>query len=344
MKLKRFCAWLLCFWEAFFCCFVVNAQNPASPSSNTELVECNGYYFAISTEETSAHQVVKHYDRSTENTRNTKTARSPDLSETEALLLAMGWDQQMVDNLTYEALQEYATCEQITTTVSYARISEQGDAEYISQQEALSEAATYVERPEEVSKVTNKTYIRLTHTATYFGNALYRFSTDAVWLTMPLWQQPDSIGSCASQIAIDNDTRAGQIIYVKEYTNNITGEAYTQTFTQDITQFKNAINGNWYGSVGIFSFPYCGVYDDITVACISLRAHYEFKAYVYQPELAANFNSVGTYWHTEGFHGLNTSISISFGFDDIVSATIGFDPQIDNDPISAELLIHYTPD
>ena len=186
---------------------------------------------------------------------------------------------------------------------------------------------------EEVSEITTTSYMKLTHTVAYYGDALYGFSTDAIWLTMPYWQQTDSIGSCAPTLAIDNDTRSGQITYVKKYSNSTTGETYTQTYSQDITRFKNAQNGDWYGSVGIFTFPYGGVYDDTTVTCISLRAHYEFETY---------FNSVGTYCHRRGFNVADPSISISLG--NVVSATIGFGSLLADDNISAELLLHYIPD
>ena len=126
---------------------------------------------------------------------------------------------------------------------------------YISEQEALSEVAVLSAQSEEVSEITTTSYMKLTHTVAYYGDALYGFSTDAIWLTMPYWQQTDSIGSCAPTLAIDNDTRSGQITYVKKYSNSTTGETYTQTYSQDITRFKMLKTEIGMARLGSLLFP-----------------------------------------------------------------------------------------
>lgn len=342
MKLKRLGTAALFLIEVFCYCFAVNAQNLTSPSINTELVESNGYHFAISTEETSAHQVVRHYTRSAANTTNSRTACSADLAETEALLLAMGWDQQMVDDLTYKDLQEYATCEQITTTVSYIRNTAQGEAEYISEQEALFESAAYATRPEEVSEVTYTSYMRLTHTVTYYGDALYRFSTDAIWMTMPLYRLKDSIGSCAPILAIVPGSAKGEYTYNYTFIGIFPSTEYKERVTGAVTPIDSQPNGDWYGSAGTFTLPKDASSEYGVATCSDFRVHYEFKAYLRFPLQETYFNTVGTYCHTKIAPALSPSISIEFGGN--VSASIGFSLATQQDRTSAEILLHYIPE
>ena len=319
---------------------VVNAYHSPSSADQDDTVESNGYTFHIETEETADHQVIRSYTLADEDHPTARSVQADTADRTKALLLAMGWDQEMVDSLSPEDLQDYASCKQITTTVSYIKENAQGDMENISEHEAISGAAAQNERPNEYSEVTYTSYMRLTHTVTYYGNAYYRFSADAIWLTMPVWRLQDSIGSCAPTLAIDNSTRSGYVKYDVICTDNGT-VVMDETVTTGMTSIQNAINGDWYGSAGVFDMPADIISSYVLTLYSNLRAHYEFKAYLRYPEFETNFNSVATYCHRQILPVISPSISIDFNGD--AAASIGLSFESSNDYTSAELLLHYTP-
>lgn len=183
--------------------------------------------------------------------------------------------------------------------------------------------------------------MRLTHTVTYYGNAYYRFSADAIWLTMPAWRLQDSIGSCAPTLAIDNATRSGYVKYDVLCTDNGT-VVMDETVTTGMTSIQNAINGDWYGSAGVFDMPADIISSYVVTLYSDLRAHYEFKAYLRHPELETNFNSVATYCHRQLWPVVSPSITINF--DGTATASIGLALESSNDYTSAEILHQYIPD
>lgn len=202
--------------------------------------------------------------------------------------------------------------------------------------------ATLSTAPEENYEITTTSYMRFVHTVTYYGNALYRFSSDARWITMPYFRLTDSIGSCAPTLAIENSSRKGQISYDVIVDNTATGLHTETTETLEITNMKNAQTGDWYGSAGLFNMP--NDFNDKyhSEEYTNFRAHYEFKAYLRYPTLETNFNSTGTYCHIQV--GISIDPSITITTKGVESASIGISAVIIDDRISAELLIQYTPD
>ena len=325
---------------------VVNAYHSPSPADQDDTVESNGYIFHIQTEETSNHQVIRSYTLTDEDHPTARSVPTDTADRTKALLLAMGWDQEMVDSLSPDDLQDYASCEQITTTVSYVKENAQGDITYISEQEAISGSTALSERPEEVSDVTYTSYMRLTHTVTHYGEAYYRFATDAYWMTMPLNRLKDAIGSCAPTLAIDSSSRYGYYTCNREYYDFLLGDSFEDTITGTLTPVTGTPNGDWYGSAATFSLPRDVVADPsygeyITALYSDLRVHYEYKAYLRYSDQETNFNSVGTYSHAKIAPAFSPSISIDLGGG--VSASIGLSAGISQDRVSVELLLHYVP-
>ncbi len=109
-----------------------------------------------------------------------------------------------------------------------------------------------------------------------------------------------------------------------------------------ITNKKNAVNGNWYGSAGIFNLPNDpGGSGGTSVMHTDLKAYYEYQGHVSEPNTESYFNTVGTYSHAT--IGLSVSPSISIDTSGSASASIGLSIFADTDTRNAEREIHYIP-
>lgn len=177
----------------------------------------------------------------------------------------------------------------------------------------------------------------VTHTVSAASGSLgrYYFSASAQWHTMPFWRFEDSVGSCAQNIAIDPGTQGGYYSY--HYSMGSSAATSSGNAQYNITEYQNVINGNWYGSAGLFSIPVDYSGGGTTYICTNLFATYHFYAYVSQPTLPSYFNSVGSYDHRELSIGWN-DISINIGGE--VSASIGLSPAFGHTRRSAEVIIY----
>lgn len=325
-------------------------------SCHNIVVEEGGYVILLSEQVNANYQTIRTF-------RHSKTMTGVDGDvlndagegmEFEALLTALGWEKEFIDGLSPETRATYAEAQEIVTTVSYIKDDGQGNMSYLSEEAALREVALKevaiqraasmgITAASDVSESFEDSYMRVVHTAVHKGSGRYLFSTMATWLTMPTFRLKDAIGSCAPTLAIDNNTRSGWYSY-RAVTNIFpTGEHTDGIIKNSITNVQNAINGDWYGSAGVFQLPnnYADQYSSATYT--ELRAYYEFEAELRYRDLATSFNSIGTYAHKRISVGIEPSVSISFDGKPSASISLGVSLTSPEDRRSAELLIHYDP-
>lgn len=159
---------------------------------------------------------------------------------------------------------------------------------------------------------------------------------------MPFFRGYDSIGSCAMNGTVTPNTSSGKYWYKTKLINagNITT---TNSGDITITDRSNEIEGNWYGSVGVFKLPKdtADPNTGISIMHTDLGAYYEYKGHVSQPKVESYFNTVGSYTHTTVSLGFSPSVSIDTSGS--ASASIGIEPGINKDIRNAEREIHYVP-
>lgn len=266
-------------------------------------------------------------------------------AETKKLLLELGMERDFIDNLSQKDLEEYSKSTQMIGSVSYSKVNQNGDVEYISEAQALSESSAINQQLEnQIQPLAQDTYedsyMRVFYLVTYLGNGKYKFSTDARWLTMPLIRSTDSLGSCAQNTTVTNSTRSGWYEYdIEQYINGKTTTTHSRK-TASSSSFKNAVNGNWYGSVVLLNLP--NNQSDAYTSTIyeNYKAHYEYTGSVNYPSLESRFNTSGTYDHATIGFSITPSISIGISGTD---ASIGLDITGKHDSRSVELEIIYTP-
>ena len=233
-------------------------------------------------------------------------------AETKELLLALGMEQDFIDNLSEDALETYATCESLVGSISYSKTDADGNQIYLEEAVAIEEAEAVSEpgKTEEGSRRSKRaaatkrwqqtetdSYMRLFYLVTYLGNGKYKFSTDARWLTMPGIRGIDSIGSSAMTCTVENPTRSGYV----QYNNYSRIDGKSNTKRRKVVfgkkNFRNAVNGNWYGSGATFQLPLDSVAPEVEIRNTNLKAHYEYVGKISTPDQTVNFNTLGSYDH-----------------------------------------------
>lgn len=316
----------------------VFAESPIS--SSTHFTD-SGESFTISEYTLDNKQIVRTYKNDGTPSNGISTYSASERNEkTYAILIALGFDQDVIDQLPNNTLDKYSSSSEISTITSYIKEDTQGQISYLSEEEALVELAA-IDYAGATDTVTDS-YMKLTHTISYQNNALYHFSTTATWLTMPVFRATDSIGSCAPTLSITNSSRYAWCKYTLMTTNLNSGESSTATYTYYPTDFRNAVNGDWYGSACVFNLPNNTTTSDYAQVYSNFKAYYEFEAYLRYPELETYFNSVGTYSHQT--YAVNLSPSITIDFDGKTTASISFSLSSGYDDRSVELQMHYDPD
>lgn len=279
---------------------------------------------------------------------NGSTTFSNNPEETKNLLLALGMDEDTVNGMSLEVLNEYATSPRIVATTTYSRIDSHNVAHYVDEATALAESKRLQNErmnnlkqgiaPAENAEFQD-TYMKITYIVTPRGSGdSYRFSTDATWLTMPVFRGKDSIGSCAMNCTVTNETRSGKYSY--DMTNVTPGNTSTtkRSGTISSSNLKNAVNGNWYGSAGIVDLP-ADVYGPTSsIVCSNFKAHYEYAGHVSSPNVEW-FNTVASYDHATV--AISASPSVSIDTSGSVSASIGLDIVGATDTRSAEIEIKH---
>ena len=322
-------------------------------ANDSRLVATNGYFFAIQETMDESHVVTRSYHGG-----ETLTRSAPDLERTKALLISLGWTQEMVEQLPVETLQELAQSTDIVATAAYSKRDEAtGAIVNLPEATARAEAAAIEEAREErflqqalgeapsitpfASDTYQDSYMYLIHTVSIQPGNYYLFMTDAQWLTMPTFRAKDTIGACADSITAIMGSESGYFTY-KETSIDTAGNIISNE-TQDGTFERISFAENstlWVGFAGILNlpkdtFPTTGGY---TAYFKDLYAHIQFRAKVKNPTLKTTFNSIGTYEHS--ISNYPVTISITPG---MYGATIGISNTFGKESRSAYLDITYIP-
>lgn len=292
----------------------------ASRSTDSSVnVEVNHKYMFSYTENVlSDHRIVRTYSKSAQSSQGSvacayaysTTAQDSETDRTEAILSSLGMSSDFVEELSEDDLNTYAEAERITSTVTYTKMDIDGNVTNVSEDEAL-QASTYGAIKEETnfggdgslseSKVVTDEYMKLVFVVTYLGDARYRYSIDAEWLTMPLWRYTDCLGAAAQRSATCYGSASGwykynvSIVTPTETTN--VAESYT--FSED--DFVSPTTDGWDGRAVTFNLPDDSVVAseyDTTMRYSGFKVHLQYDALVDTPELAVNFNAVASYSHT----------------------------------------------
>ena len=169
------------------------------------------------------------------------------VEETKALLAALGMDEENVDKLSSNSLQNFASGTSISISTSFSKYDKDGNAVYVTEEEARSESDRIQEQRLEnfITAATgaslmsipdyeddySDSYMKLTYAVTNLSTTVdpgcYYFVTDAEWLTMPSWRGTDSIGACSMNCTVSNSTRSGSyecdfiLVYGNETTRSL---------------------------------------------------------------------------------------------------------------------------
>lgn len=326
------------------------------PDKTEKTISANGYDFVVT------EKIYPDYSVSRTYTRNPMTRATASEDETVAMLIALGMSEDDVNAIPANTLLDFANGKEITITTSYTKHNENSNttvglqedvalssAEILSQQqekyilENPQEITPYGEKPNnsKVPGVFEDSYMKMTHAAINQGNGAYKFTVNATWLTMPFFRGYDSIGSCAMNGTVTPNTSYGKYWYNTK-TFNMGNVSTVPSGDITITDKTNAVNGNWYGSAGVFNLPNDpGGSGGLSVMHTDLKAYYEYKGHVSQPNIESYFNTVGTYVHAT--ITITGSPSVSIDTSGTVSASIGISVAGGEDIRNAELEVRYKP-
>lgn len=331
-----------------------------TPNTETEeTVSVNGYNFTLTENTTPDYTVSRTYTRD----ENAVACSTSDMDETKAMLLALGMNEEEIEAIPSETLHDFATGKEITVVTSHTKHNETTNTTIcLPEETAMEEAAALSEEQElyaiekaqgicpagempnnsTIPGVFSDSYMRITHSFINQGGGSYKFIVSATWLTMPFFRGYDSIGSCAMNGTVTPNTSYGKFWYtIKRYDMGSVSTSKSGDIT--ITNKTNAVNGNWYGSAGIFNLPNdsSNAADNMSITHTDLRAYYEYKGHVSKPNDESYFNTVGTYSHAIIKPVFNPSISIDTSGS--ASASIGLGASITTDVRNAETEVHYKP-
>lgn len=180
---------------------------------------------------------------------------------------------------------EFANGEEIYVATSYSKADSENNITPLEEAVALQEAANLKAQQDaykmnmalgiapaaDYSDYTQDSYMRVDYAVTYQGDGNHLYVVDGEWLTMPFFRGFDSIGSCAMNGTVTNSTRSGSYEYDITYINM--GSISYDDYSGTITNKKNAVNGNWYGSAGVINLPndVYGEYSSVNIGEKKLR-------------------------------------------------------------------------
>jgi len=191
-------------------------------------------------------------------------------------------------------------------------------------------------------KCNSKALVLLVFVVSYRGDALYRFSIDSEWLTMPVMRGYDCLGACAQYMSLpgEGDNASGWYSYRIE--KDLTGKIVESNVRFNIPSenFSRPTTHGWNGVAGTFNLP--------NDALDYYRAHYDFKAHaqfdikVASPDISWNIDPRATYSHYTLGLDINMGAKIST---DGAGAEIGLDVIIasENRTIRLPDGLYYTP-
>ena len=330
-----------------------------------QIIEYSDFGFSIIEKIDENHRIIRVIERNDA----LHTQFSSDIyTKATTILTLLGISSFSIERMAYEQLEFIALSPNIQGIISYSRVDELGYVTYIEPSVAYFEAERAIK--EELAEIEllahmarynlfeyesiqhnsggagikNDGIMRLMHVVTqnHLDRERYRFVTKAEWLQMPFARRVDSIGSIATSIAIDFDSISSFYGFDRRTQIGDTFSWHSHTY---IPTSQHRINGSWQGIAAILNMP-----SDVTMVYPVFISHrhtnfYAFNIFdglIVHPQLATNFNSVGSHYHNGfGIGQFNPSVSITLRG---ISASIGLDPSLQNTTRrDVSLLLQYTP-
>ncbi|MBQ8397836.1 MAG: hypothetical protein IJX53_06535 [Clostridia bacterium] len=339
---------------AVMLCFNSFAVSPTLLGEK-KIVENNGYVFPITEYKDSDLKIIRQYENNmVSNYENNMVSNHDgfDIEQVRALLISLGIDESNVNKYSLDTLAQIAECERIVSTTSYSKYDKSGKHIYVDEKNALS-VTREIELKEQANFIKGvlddgepavgeyeDSYMRVVHTAFDMGGGMYLFTTDSVWLTMPLFRGYDSIGSCAMNATVTPDSGSGSYSYDALIVTSMS-PVVTETYLVPITVIQEKETGSWYGAAGIFNLPDNVISDTHSIRYSNVAAHFQYNGHVNHPGLESYFNSNGSYSHSTLALILSPSISINSKGE--FSAEIGLNTIWDTDVRTASVEVHYVP-
>ena len=130
-----------------------NGAGVAEPLPEMRTVTTNGYTLTILEQVMENGQIVRTYHNPKANlcqeeatsTMSTENKQA----KAEAILTALGMDEQYISDIPEDTLIESADCEQIVTTISHTKRDADGNVTYLTDAEMAEVAATLAQKPED---------------------------------------------------------------------------------------------------------------------------------------------------------------------------------------------------
>jgi len=341
---------------------IISMSSFVLAESGKEVAPKKSLPFGITEMVDENNRIVRVYERKLDDTNQEQLNRSfssVDIyAETKELLLALGMEQDFIDNISEDDLKGYSNSESLVGTIAYTKTDAQNNVVYLEESAAIREAKVAREERAKKNKTLHATngkknalqttivqekyedsYMRLYHLVSYFGDGSFLYSTDARWLTMPFFRGKDSIGSCAQNGTVTYSTRSGYYEY--DYMTLSTG-GYVSSGRKNISSsyFKEAINGSFYGSAAIVDLPNNVNSGSLMRYYSNYKAHYQYQGHVNYPGQVSNFNSIGSYDHSKVTITVTPSVSIGLSG---ASPTIGLDIAGTTETRSAKVEVKYIP-
>ena len=260
----------------------------------TATVNVDGYIFEITEYHDANYRVIRTFEREqipNLNRANTEAA----ISESKALLSALGKNERMIELISTEDLVNIAMSSRVQTSMAHMLEDEFGNMHYIYGDYAYASP----------SNIRNFGHIQVAHTAFHLGQGRFGFLTSATWLSMPAFRNFGSIGSIAQTVVIDSMSPASfsydeHLIFLGNITTRrIHGTAQSQWAAQ----------GDLSGSAAIFNLP--SDHHSGSTSVVNTNFTVSISHIATQRHYGSTFNSVGNYTHRTLNFTPSPSISIS---------------------------------
>lgn len=273
------------------------------------------------------------------------------IEETRNLLCVLGYSKKLVEKMSVDELQEYASASDIIVSIAYMKTDEKGNVSYVDEETALREVevAKEIEKNninnlingiapayQEIDSEWND-YMKVTYMVSITGEDCYN-TVIGEWLTMPAIRSYDSIGGCGQYMSYTPNTGECKVYY--DQTSTINGSTTTTEVEKTITNIQGANENGWAGAAAVFKLPSDTVTSDFSLVYSNFTVLFQYEGKITEPNQNLNFNSIGTYTHATIGLSVSPSVSIDTSGADagIGVSIVGF-----KDKMSVWLEINYTP-
>lgn len=315
------------------CMFPAPAEQPDPFTVVTN--DIYGYQYTVHTD--AIGQTVRRYTKAEQPQAMSQSSvqaisEQDEIDKMRSVLTDIGMDPQNLENLSDEDLLRYAQAEQIVNTTTYTRTTEEGETFVVDESTAVENSR--LKQPilpeDESGAIFGSTehfldeYMKMDFVIVQYAGGVYSFTVSAYWLTIPKWKMDDTLGGCASNLLVVNNTRKGWYSYRETSDSSMT----TVNFTD--SNFENTTNGIWNGTVAKFNLPNKLDYFYVTLS---------YEMVVSYPNQTLNFSTTASYDHTTFKFGFSPSIGISSSG---LSFSIGWDSSSGHDRRTVEFPTPFT--